>query len=217
MASPLDDPENKVMIFSTSDERIKPLGKVLNSKPSMEILDLLNGAEMTANEIAEKTGTSLPLVIHHLTKMSQAGIVNISKIRMNSKNQPMKCYTAAKTGILILPEPASKKAQQSKSLSNSLRRIMRFSAVGVAGLASWVLTKPDDDAPIPTSSEFDGSVVDYGQAPETPALAEEPSVHELLAGLIGADPLLASMAVPAMVVAVGIGLNVALGRMLRNR
>ena len=108
MADPRDETADKVIIFSTSDERIKPLGKMLNSKSSMEILRFLSGEEMTANEIAEKAGISLPLAIYHLNKMLQAGIVNVVKTRMNSKNQQIKCYTAVKTGILILTEPIPK-------------------------------------------------------------------------------------------------------------
>ena len=74
-------------------------------------LPIISNDEMTANEIAEKTKMSLPLVIHHLSTMSQAGVVNITKTRLNSRNQPMKCYTV-KTGILILPEQASINAKK---------------------------------------------------------------------------------------------------------
>ena len=216
--------EDKVQIFSTSDARIKSLGKMLNSGSSMDILQLLNNAEMTANEIAEKTGMSLPLVIHHLNKMSQAGIVNIVRTRLNSKNQPMKYYTAVKTGILILPELAFKKAKESKSLSKSLRRIMRFSAIGTAGLVSWMLTKPDVETPTQTPpSESDNAVIDESEDPTSSLVpTDENGIKQFFeffwAGSGNADALLVPIIISVMVVAMGIGLNIVLsGLFKKNR
>ena len=208
--------EDKVRIFSTSDERIKSLGKMLNSDSSMDIFQLLNNAEMTANEIADKTSMSLPLVIHHLNKMSQAGIVDVTRTQLNSKNQPMKFYTAAKTGILILPDYASKKAKESKSLSNSLRRIMRFSAIGTAGLVSWMLTKPDGKTPTPT---LPGNVVvdEGGELTEPPISVEDPGIFEFWTSLNNSDPLFASIIIPISVVAAGIGLNIMVATLLKKK
>ncbi|MCE2507182.1 MAG: winged helix-turn-helix transcriptional regulator [Nitrosopumilaceae archaeon] len=133
-----EEMDAKVQIFSNNDEKLKFLGKILNSNSSREILLLLIEKEMTANEISQQTKQSLSLVIHHLNKMMQSGIVTISKIESNSKNQLMKFYTA-KSGIIILPEKASAKAKQSKSFSNSLRSIMKFAGIGLAGLFSYLM------------------------------------------------------------------------------
>lgn len=210
--------EDKVRIFSTSDERIKSLGKMLNSDSSMDILQLLNNAEMTANELAKKTNMSLPLVIHHLNKMLQAGIVNVSRTQLNSKNQAMKYYTAAKTGILILPEQAYKKAKESKSLSNSLRRIMRFSAIGTAGLVSWMLAKPDDKTTPTTPSESDSDVInEIGDSMESPVSVEDHGIFEFWTNFNNAEPLLASIVIPIMVVVAGIGLNIVLAGLLKKK
>jgi len=131
-----DEIETKVQIFSNKDEKLKFLGKMLNSDSSRAILLLLIEKEMTANEIADESKQSLSLVIHHLNKMMQSDIVTISKTISNTRNQPMKYYTA-KSGILILPENASKKAKESKSFSNSLKTIMKFSAIGIIGFLTW--------------------------------------------------------------------------------
>ena len=100
--APKDEPFEDVVIFSNEDEKLKSLGKTLNNDYSRNILKLLRNAEMTANEIAKKTGMSLPLVIHHLNTMSHGGIVVVARTKFNTKNQPMKCYTV-KSGVLILP------------------------------------------------------------------------------------------------------------------
>ncbi|MFN3654850.1 MAG: ArsR family transcriptional regulator [Candidatus Nitrosotenuis sp.] len=135
-----DDLENKIQIFSNTDEKLKFLGKMLNSDSSREILQLLIDNQLTANELAEKTNLSLSLVIHHLNKMMQSEIVTVSKIVLNSKNQPMKYYTA-KAGILILPEKISQKAKESKSFTKSLKSIMKFSVIGISGIVSWFTVK----------------------------------------------------------------------------
>lgn len=134
-----DDGMDKIEIFSNTDDRLKFLGKMLNNDSSRKILSLLVEHELTANEISLQTELSLSLILHHLNKMMQAGIVSISKTSMNTKNQPMKYYRA-KSGILILPEKASEKAKKSKSLFNSLNRIFRFASIGIAGFVSWILS-----------------------------------------------------------------------------
>lgn len=134
-----DSIENKVEIFSTEDERIKFLGELLSNESSRKIFTLLIKNEMTANEISERTGLRLSLVIHHLNKMQDTRIVEITKIVTNSKNHDMKYYQA-KSAVLIFPKEASEKALASKSLSLSLKRVLRFSAIGVSGLSSWFIS-----------------------------------------------------------------------------
>jgi len=134
-----DNLENEIQIFSNTDEKLKFLGKILNNDSSREIILLLIEKEMTANEIATQTKLSLPLALYHINQMIKAGIVIISKTSTNGKNQPMKYYSA-KSGILILPKQASQKARESKSFSRSLKSIMKFSVIGIAGLVSWMIT-----------------------------------------------------------------------------
>lgn len=131
-----NDLEDKVQIFSNTDEKLKSLGKMLNNDSSRKILQLLIEKEMTANEIALQTKLSLPLALYHINQMIEAGIAIVSKISTNDKNQPMKYYSA-KPGIMILPEKASEKAKQSKSFTKSLKSIMKFASVGVAGITLW--------------------------------------------------------------------------------
>ena len=131
-----DSLEDKIQFFSNTDEKLKFLGKMLNNDSSREILLLLIEKEMTANEIALRTKLSLPLALHHINQMIQAEIVTISKTENNSKHQPMKYYSA-KSGIVILPEKDSIKAKESKSFSKSLKKVMKFASVGVAGITSW--------------------------------------------------------------------------------
>ena len=72
--------QDAVQIVPNTDGSVKLLGKMLQSDSSRKILLLLIDIQMTANEIAEKTGLSLPLVIYHLNMMLQTGVVRVSAI-----------------------------------------------------------------------------------------------------------------------------------------
>ena len=194
--APKDEPFEDVMIFSNEDEKLKSLGKTLNNDYSRNILKLLRNAEMTANEIAKKTGMSLPLVIHHLNTMSHGGIVVVAQIKFNSKNQPMKCYTV-KSGVLILPEKAAQKARESKSLSIALKRVMRFAGIGIAGVVSWMAVRTYQVPPTKIDDTVESDIIITLDG----ALSH---ITGTLAGVYSTESIVISLAVPAAVVTAGI-------------
>ncbi len=127
----------KIEIMSTDDQRIKAVGEMLSSDSSRTILKLLFNDLMTANQIAHKTEISLPLVIYHLKKMQEAGLVKVAQTEKNTKSHDMKVYTVDKFAIVILPSGMTEKAKSSKSLHNSFNRIYRFATIGGAAIATW--------------------------------------------------------------------------------
>ncbi len=128
---------DKIEIMSTDDQRIKAVGELLSSDSSRAILKLLFNDLMTANQIAQKTEISLPLVIYHLKKMQEAGLVRVAQTEKNTKSHDMKVYTVDKFAIVILPSGMTEKAKSSKSLHNSFSRIYRFATIGGAAIAAW--------------------------------------------------------------------------------
>ncbi len=131
----------KVEIISTDDSKIKSVGELLSSDSSRNILKLLFDQVLTANQISQKTGISLPLVIYHLKKMQEMGVVKITNVGKNVKAQDMKFYTSSKFAIVILPSNLTEKAKTSKSLANSFKTIYRFAAIGVAAVATWFVSQ----------------------------------------------------------------------------
>src|SRR2546425_215882 len=131
----------KVEIISTDDEKIKSVGELLSSDSGRNILKLLFDQVLTANQIAQKTEISLPLVIYHLKKMQDMGIVKITNIGKNIKTQDMKFYTSSKFAIVILPSNVTEKAKTSKSLANSFKAIYRFGSIAVAAVATWFASR----------------------------------------------------------------------------
>ena len=136
----IQDGSDKVKIYSSNEKRVKFLGDVLANDASRSIFLLLAQGELPAGRIADKTGMSLALVTHHLEKMQSAGVVQVSKVSKNVKNRDMKHYRAV-LAILIIPEESHDRARDSRALALSLRRILRFSSIGIAGLSSWLAAK----------------------------------------------------------------------------
>ena len=177
-----DESRDKVGIFSNVDDKLKFLGKMLSNDNSRQIMVLLINNEMTSNEISFSSGLSLSLVIYHLEKMKSADIVFVSKVTTNSKNQSMKYYTA-KSGIVILPKQASEKAKESKSFSKSLMSIMKFSAIGIAGIFGWFFSK---------SNVKDDLLLDV-----------DPPSKEML-GLISQNEILLSATISLSIIVIGL-------------
>ncbi len=128
---------DRVEILSTEDSKLKSIGEILSSDSSRAILKILFNDSLTANQISQKTEISLPLVIYHLKKMQDAGVVKITNIGKNTKSHDMKFYTVDKLAIVILPAMMSEPAKKSKSLFNSFTRIHRLATLGGASIAAW--------------------------------------------------------------------------------
>src|SRR6267143_337895 len=131
----------KVEIISTDDIKIKSVGELLSTDSSRNILKLLFDQVLTANQIAQKTDISLPLVIYHLKKMQEMGIVKITNVGKNVKTQDMKYYTSSKFAIVILPSNLTERAKTSKSLANSFKTIYKFASIAVAAVATWFVSQ----------------------------------------------------------------------------
>ncbi|RJQ26887.1 ArsR family transcriptional regulator [Candidatus Parcubacteria bacterium] len=173
---------DKIEILSTDDDKIKSVGELLSSDSSRAILKLLFNDQLTANQIAQKTEISLPLVIYHLKKMQEAGMVKISQTGKNTKSHDMKYYTVDKFAIVILPSGATEKAKSSKSLFNSFNRIYRFSMIGGAAIAAWFSSQflQIQQASLPTESMrgADMMMEQAEEAAEKSLQAPAPSITE---------------------------------------
>lgn len=167
----------KVEIISTDDQKIKSVGELLSSDSSRNIFKLLVDQVLTANQISQMTGTSLPLVIYHLKKMQDMGIVKITNVGKNVKAQDMKYYTSSKFAIVILPSNLTEKARTSKSLANSFKTIYRFASIAVAAVATWFVSQIAQNTQVPptanvpstasgpaTTSTIQGAVKSAGSA-----------------------------------------------------
>ncbi len=168
---------DRVEILSTEDQKIKAVGEILSSDSSREILKILFNDAMSANQIAQKTNISLPLVIYHLKKMQDSGVVKVANVEKNTKSRDMKFYTVDKLAIIILPSKMSEPAKNSKSLFNSFTRIHRLATLGGLSLAAWF------------SSQIiqKGSTSENGIGPSEPMMNSAPATPEMALKAMPAD------------------------------
>lgn len=168
--------KERIEILSTEDDKIKSIGELLSNDSSRNILKTLLDDTMTANQVAQKLGISLPLALYHLKKMQEIGIVNVT----TTKEDDTKYYTSSKFAFIITSAKVSEKARTSKSLFNSLKRIYRFAAIGFSGLVSWLVlqnTNPTEQPP------YSGMRV-----PVPPAITSSPAVQSPAPTLAPAVP-----------------------------
>lgn len=158
---------DRVEILSTEDSKLKSIGEILSSDSSRAILKILFNDSLTANQISQKTEISLPLVIYHLKKMQDAGVVKITNVGKNTKSHDMKFYTVDKLAIVILPAMMSEPAKKSKSLFNSFTRIHRLATLGGASIAAWFSSQLIQKG----NMIQDGDMSVIPTPPETPEMA----------------------------------------------
>jgi len=146
-----DEITEKIKIIATDDEKIKSFGELLTNDSSRAILQLLFNEELTALQIAGKTGISLQLVKYHIIKLQDLGVVKITKVEKNSKSQDMKFYSASKFSMVIVPPKYSEKTKESKLLVRSFKHIYKITGLGISagisGLMSLSLLQQESKIP----------------------------------------------------------------------
>lgn len=99
--SSLLEPADEIEIFSLGDTRLKVLMEELLNETSRSILNAIFEGRQTAGEIASYLNLSVSLVVYHLDRFVQTGIIKISGTEVNSKNRKMKLYDSKKKAIII--------------------------------------------------------------------------------------------------------------------
>ena len=78
--------DNKIKVFA-SDDNLKALGELLSNETSRKIIINLMSTEMYTNEIATKLDIRVSLVIHHLRKLEELGLLEIEKKKIKRKGE----------------------------------------------------------------------------------------------------------------------------------
>lgn len=127
------------IVFSSEDKRLKILGEIFGNSTSRGIIAALIEDELTAMQISDKLGLNLNLVMYHLEKMMLLQIILVTKRTKNSRGHQIKHYRA-KQAVMIFSKKAKDRAEKSKMFSDMVKRITRFSAIGIAGMSTWFVT-----------------------------------------------------------------------------
>ena len=137
---------NHHVIFSSDDQRLKILGQIFGNKTSRDIVANLIEEEMTAMQISDKLGIKLNLVLYHLNKMMELQIISVTRTTKNSRGHQVKHYWA-KQAVMIFSKKTKERADKSKTLSDAIKRVTKFSAIGMAGVVTWFVTSISAQGP----------------------------------------------------------------------
>lgn len=120
----------KVDLFSSNDEKLKILGELLSNKSSRDIIKLLIEKEMYTNEIAKELDLRVNLVIHHLKKLEELGLLQIENKSITKKGHEHKHYRI-NPYIFLLPSETKENIQKKNILEKIFKRGIKFSILGV--------------------------------------------------------------------------------------
>jgi hypothetical protein len=174
LTSDIPDILDKINLMSSNDSKLKLLGEILSNESSRKIFVLLTTQKLSAEEISMQTNLQLSLIIHHLNKMLDVGLITINNIGKNSKNRDVKYYVA-KTSIMIFPDDVLERAKTSKLFSNTIRKIFRFSSIGMGGIVTWFVTSIATKSTLTLDRPFSS----------TPSFIDVPIVIGLIVVILG--------------------------------
>lgn len=157
----IEDSENidKIKIISSEDEKLKILGELLSNKSSRDIIKLLMNKKMYTNEIATKLDIRISLVIHHLRKLEELELLEIthkSIVRKGNKHRYFKMIP----NLFLLPTQSKEEIHKNGFLKKFFKDGIKFVAVFlvvITGMSIFLkenITKPgeiinDNDSIVP--------------------------------------------------------------------
>ncbi len=125
-----------VKIFSNGEDR-KIFGDLESTQSSRDIIDLLIENEMYQNEIATKLNLRRNTVHHHLSRMKEINLVEVT-LKEIVKNGEKHEFYKIPPAILILPATHNNKKIQDKILKRIFRPAVRFSAIAITAPFLWL-------------------------------------------------------------------------------
>ncbi len=130
---------HKIKLFYIDDNSLKQLGELLSNETSRSIIKALIEKEHYTNELAEKLGIQVSLVIHHLKKLEELNLVNVTKKRIVKKGVERRFFRI-KSDIFI-----TKTTKEGDSKIEGFKKIfndgIKFVAIGIVSALSYITTK----------------------------------------------------------------------------
>ena len=92
----------KIKIFDAADKRLKILGELLSNDTSRKIINALTKEELYTNEIAKKLDIRVSLVIFHLKKLEDLGLLEITEKKITRKGLKHRYFSMDSSVFLSL-------------------------------------------------------------------------------------------------------------------
>jgi len=135
----LSDEEPQIKVFA-SDDNLKALGELLSNDSSRSIIYNLMTKEMYTNEISTKLDMRVSLVIHHLKKLEELGLLEITEKKIKRKGIDHRFFKI-RSNIFVVVDNTKEEIIEKGFLKKIFRDGIKLSAVTIMGLMSWLSFK----------------------------------------------------------------------------
>ena len=96
--------DEKHILVSLGDEKVKYIGEVIGNKTCNKILDLLSLEDLTVSDISKKLKIPLNTTDYNIKKLIKAGLIEKSSHFWSVKGKKMPTYKVSNRKIIISPK-----------------------------------------------------------------------------------------------------------------
>lgn len=130
---------DKIKVFSSEDDKLKVLGELLSNKSSRDIIRLLTEKEMYTNEIAKKLDMRSNLVIHHLKKLEELGLLEIDNKKITKKGNDHKYYRMV-PNLLVSISQTNYEIKENGFLKRIFKKRIKYFVLGFFVILGGIAT-----------------------------------------------------------------------------
>lgn len=152
-----EENSTKIKVFGNDDESLKILGQLLSNETSRKIISCLNGNEMYINQISKACGIQMNLVIHHIKKLEEVGLVTITEKPIVRKGVDHKFYKMV-PNVFVNTTQTKEEMKENGFFKKFFKDGIKFMAIIIAAITSFKITEPYEithKITIPTESQAD--------------------------------------------------------------
>ncbi len=153
--------DDKIKVFDAEDNKLKLLGELLSNDTSRRIIKMLIQKESYTNEISKKLDIRVSLVIHHLKKLEQLGVLEINHKQIVRKGNNHR-YFRMVPGLFLVPNETKEEMEKNGILKRIFREGIKFTIVPLIGITSWFVTETIEGiyAPYEPANLYDNVVIE---------------------------------------------------------
>lgn len=134
-----DEDFHKIKVFFSDDEKLKMLGELLSNKSSRDIIRLLSENEMYTNEIAAKLDLRPNLAIHHLKKLEELGLLEITEKKISKKGDERRHFKI-NPYFFLAPNKSKREIEENNVLKKVFKRGIKFALIGISVGITFMIT-----------------------------------------------------------------------------
>lgn len=145
----MTDDNNKIKVFG-SDDDLKSLGELLSNETSRKIIKNLMEHQMYTNEIATKLDMRVSLVIHHLKKLEELGLLDIVNKKIKRKGEKHRFFTM-NSDIFVTLDKTKADIEKNGILKRIFKDGMKFGFIFIVAGFSFMFdtAEPKINYPVP--------------------------------------------------------------------